>query len=202
MKRTVCIVLGGLLYALAACLFIIPDNIALGGTTGLAVLISNYVRVVSAEQISTILNTTLIVIAFLVLGKSMAFGTLLGSLSTTAFIFLFGVFFSDFEGFPIGPIPCALIGAALIGLASIFLFMQDASSGGTDIVALIVKKYSHADISGAMFVTDVAIALSSFLVYGLWGGVYSVIGFSMKIFSLWFFERLCYRFKKPHSSTK
>ena len=71
----------------------------------------------------------------------------------------------------------------LTGIGSAILFRNNASSGGTDIVALILKKYTHLNVSTALLITDFLIAASTFVVYGdIKVGLYSMLGLFAKIF--------------------
>jgi len=62
------------------------------------------------------------------------------------------------------------------------LFFTDSSSGGTDIVALILKKYTNLDIGKALLATDFIIAVSSFWVFGIQTGLFSLLGLFAKAF--------------------
>lgn len=119
--------------------------------SGLAVILARFLPRVSPEQLVVGgFNVLLMAAAFLLLRKRMAFGTLWGSVFTTGFICLFDLCFRDFSGFGVGILWNILLGAVLIGLASGILFRSDASSGGTDILALIVRKYSRMNIDRAL----------------------------------------------------
>ena len=189
MKRFSIIIASSLLYALATCMFIIPNATVLGGTTGLAVLIHRYIPALSAEQIMTVFNVILLILAFVILGRNIAIGTLVGSLATSLFIFLFDLIFVRFDGFCVFPIGEVFLGAALIGLASALLFTNDASSGGTDILALIVQHFSHINISTALFSTDIILVLLSFFIYSIPIGLLSVLGFATKLGAIALLEK-------------
>ena len=191
MKNRWLIILGGsLLYAIAVCTFIIPNSVVLGGTSGFAVLIQRFIPFLSSEQIITILNAILTVLAFLILDRKKAFGTLVGSIFTTFFIFLFDLIWKDFSGLHISAFFESIIGSVLIGAATFLLFRFDASSGGTDIVAQIVQHYRNINISTALLISDVALVALSFLAYGLVCGALSVCGFFAKIGSIAALERV------------
>jgi uncharacterized membrane-anchored protein YitT (DUF2179 family) len=112
------------------------------------------------------------VLAFLVLGSGMAIKTLVGSVLTTVFVGLFERIFT-FEGALISNhYVCALIGAAIIAIASGIMFYVDSSSGGTDIIALIVKKFSGIRIGRALLITDILIVI----VGGFLSGIPILIG--------------------------
>ena len=66
------------------------------------------------------------------------------------------------------------------GVASAILFNMDASSGGTDIAAMIVQKYSTLEIGSAIFVVDLIIAVSAFFVFDFQTGLFSITGLLAK----------------------
>ncbi|MBR3354963.1 MAG: YitT family protein, partial [Oscillospiraceae bacterium] len=70
----------------------------------------------------------------------------------------------------------------LSGIASAMLFDCNASSGGTDIIALILKKYTTMNIGKALMITDMIIVLSNFFINGIPAGLYSLLGLFMKTF--------------------
>ena len=70
----------------------------------------------------------------------------------------------------------------LTGISTAILFNCRASSGGTDIVALIIKKYAKLDIGKAMVVPDLAIACSTFFIFDITTGLFSILGLFFKSF--------------------
>lgn len=112
-----------------------------------------------------------------------------GSIFTTGFVYVFDLIFKKFDGINIGIIYNAVFGALLIGFASAVLFLVDASSGGTDILALIVRKFSDINIGKALFITDIIIVILSILVYGLYLGLISIIAFIVKVSVITFSEK-------------
>lgn len=161
MKRQIAeyglIVLGSVLYAVSTVLFIFPNGLLLGGTSGISVILEA-VLPFSPGTILMIINFSLIVLAFFVLGRDMAVKTLVGSMLTTVFV---GVFERMLVGTKLSSnvYVSAVMGAALIAVASGMLFFVDSSSGGTDVIALIVKKFSGIHIGRALLLTDVVIVI-------------------------------------------
>jgi uncharacterized membrane-anchored protein YitT (DUF2179 family) len=177
------ITLGSLVYALATVLFIFPHALLLGGTSGISVILTRLLPF-SPSNILVGINISLIVIAFLVLGKGMAVKTTVGSLLTTALFGLFGNLIP--EGtvlLPCAPVS-AVVGAALIALASGLLFFVDSGSGGTDIVALIVQKFSRIRIGRALLLTDVLIVLVGGLLDSWPLLLVSALGLCIKTFGI------------------
>ena len=157
------IVLGSIIYAFSTVAFIFPHSLLLGGTSGISVILNAYISI-SPGTILVIINCLLLVTAFFVLGKSMAIKTFVGSTLTTIFV---GVLEKVFTGLIIPNIFLSTVtGAVLIAVASGIMFYVDSSSGGTDIIALIVRKYSNIDIGKALLITDVLIVIVGGLLSG------------------------------------
>ena len=173
------ITLGSILYALSTNLFVFPCGLLLGGTSGIAVILTGFLPY-SAGTISAVLNSSLIILAFFVLGRDMAVKTFVGSLLTTIFIKLFEAPLTFDEPIVANPYIAVLIGAAIIAIASGIMFYVDSSSGGTDIVALIVKKFSHIQIGKALLITDVLIVLIGGALQGVTILLASVLGLLLK----------------------
>ena len=173
------IALGSFIYALATVLFIFPHSLVMGGTSGIAVIVGDLLSV-TPGTVSVILNLSLIALAFIILGRGMAIKTLIGSLLTTVFIgALDAAFLLDAPLIP-GDWLSALVGARLIAIASGFMFYVDSSSGGTDIVALILRKYVSIPIGRALLVTDVLIVIVGGLLAGWHILIVSALGFLVK----------------------
>ena len=152
------ILLGSILYAISTVLFVFPNGLLLGGTSGISVILTSFLPF-SPGIILTIINLALVVSAFLILGKDMAIKTLVGSVLTTVFIGVLEKPLTFDAPLIANCYVSAFIGATIIAVASGIMFYVDSSSGGTDIIALIVKKFSRLQIGKALLVTDVLIVL-------------------------------------------
>ena len=158
LREFILITVGSLLYAVSTNLFIFPSGVIIGGTSGISVILT-YVLDFSPGTIITVINIALILLAFLLLGKDMAIKTLVGSVLTTVFIGGLEKPLTLSSPLIESKLLSALVGAAIIAIASGIMFYVDSSSGGTDIIALIVKKYSRIKIGKALLVTDILIVL-------------------------------------------
>ena len=139
-----------------------------------------------------IINFSLIVLAFLVLGKGMAVKTLIGSVLTTAFVGLFERLIDPTRPLIPNPYISAIVGAVIIAVASGIMFYVDSSSGGTDIIALIVKKFSGIKIGKALLMTDVLIVLVGGALSGITVLISSSVGLLIKALGIdlviWFIK--------------
>ena len=158
MKEYLLIIIGSIFYAISTVLFIFPHSLLLGGTSGISVILNFFLNF-SPSNILMVINFSLILLAFFVLGKSMGLKTLVGSSLTTVFI---GVFekLLNFEA-PIiqNHYVSAVIGALIIAIASGIMFYVRSSSGGTDVIALIIQKFSNVKIGKALLLTDILIVI-------------------------------------------
>ena len=178
-KDYLLILSGSLIYALSTVLFIFPNKLLLGGTSGISVILSSFISL-TPGIISTAINLLLVVIAFFVLGRDMAVKTLVGSMLTALFIGLLEAPLTFDAPFITNYYLSAFVGAAVIALASGIMFYVNSSSGGTDIIALIVQKYSQLRIGRALLVTDAAIVLVGGLLANRDILISSVIGLLIK----------------------
>lgn len=193
------ILLGSLLYAFATVFFIFPPSLFLGGTTGISVILTAF-WAQSPGFIFTIINVLLLLLALIILGRTMALKTFVGSTLTTIFIAVLE------KAFPLekAPVPhspiSAVIGAAIIACASAMMFYVDSSSGGTDIIALIIKKFSSIQIGRALLLTDILIVIVGGIVSGWLIAFSSFIGLLVKTLGIDFIIRQIKRYSKKEDT--
>lgn len=178
-KDCLLILLGSFLYAVSTLLFIFPHSLLLGGTSGISVILEAFLPL-SPGSILMVINSFLIVLAFLLLGKEMGIKTLIGSILTTIFIGILEQFLVFEQGIIGNHYLSAAIGAAIIAIASGIMFYVDSSSGGTDVIALIIKRYSSIQIGKALLVTDVLIVIVGGILSGITVFFSSLMGLLIK----------------------
>lgn len=163
--------------------FKFTNNFTFGGITGLAVLVAK-TGFMSASDFTFVTNMVLLIIGFIILGKKFAAKTAYCSI-------LLSVILSALER--ISPMTNPLtdqpmlelcFAIALPALGSAILFNIGASSGGTDIIAMILKKYSSFDIGKALLVTDVIITIAGCFVFDIETGLYSFLGLAIRSFMI------------------
>lgn len=157
-RQYLLIVLYSLLYAISTLLFVFPHSLLLGGTSGISVILQSVTKVSPGSMLMAI-NTGLIVVAFFLLGKEMGTKTLIGSLATSTFIGLLEPLLTFREAVISNVFVSAVVGAGLIAVASCGLFYVKSSSGGTDVLALILKKCTGFQTGRALLTTDILIVI-------------------------------------------
>lgn len=178
-KEYLLILIGSILYAVSTLLFIFPHSLLLGGTSGISVILETFLPF-SPGTILMVINFLLIVLAFVLLGKEMGGKTLVGSVLATVTIGILEPVLVFEHTIISNRYLSAMIGAGIIAVASGIMFYVDSSSGGTDVIALIVKKYSNIKIGRALLITDVLIVIVGGLLSGMTVFFSSFLGLLIK----------------------
>lgn len=159
--------------------FKFPNNFSFGGVSGMAVVFAHFIPLTSS-QINLVINLILLVIGFMILGRDFGIKTGYVTVFSSLLLNVFEKFF-PMSGSLTGNITLELCFAIILpALAAAILFFENASGGGTDIVAMIIRKYSTMNISGALFIVDCLIVIVSFMVFDLTTGLCSVLGLMAK----------------------
>ncbi|MBE6900166.1 MAG: YitT family protein [Ruminococcaceae bacterium] len=167
------------LLSISTWLFKYPNNFSFGGITGLSVVLSKVIDV-SASTINLVINAVLLVIGVVVLGKNFAGKTFYVTVVSTGGISLLDRIYPITEPLSGEPVIELLFAVGITAVASAILFNMDASSGGTDIIAMILKKYTTMEIGAAIFAVDLLIAASAFVIFDFTTGLFSLTGLFAK----------------------
>ena len=179
-KQYVLITLSISIMSVGGYFFKFPNIFVFGGVTGTAALVAKLTPM-SASAFSSAANLVLLVVGVIFLGKEFAM--------TTGYVsFVMSVELMVFEKIcplsgPLSDQPMLdlLFAIALPAIASALLFNVGASSGGTDIIALIVEKYTHIhSIAVALFITDLFMVIAACFVFDLYTALYSFVGLTVK----------------------
>lgn len=173
---------GLLLISAGIYFFKIPNGFSTGGVSGISMVLSPYIPFFTPSALILIINTLLLVVGFIFLGSSFGTRTVICSLGYSFIIWLFERIFPISAPLTDQPLLELVYAILLTAFGSAILFNSRASSGGTDIVALILKKYTSVDTGKALFVSDFLIASSAFLAFGVKTGLFSLLGLFIKAF--------------------
>lgn len=163
---------GAVLYAFSVALILKPNQLAPGGASGLAIMIS-YFTGIKTGTIILILNIPLIIAGARAFGKEFLYGTMFA-------IFINSIFVNLFEEFP-APLHdmflASVCGGTLDAVSLGIILRQGGTTGGTDIVAKILRKRMPQFEMGKLFilVDMVVVALSAFVFGNIENAVYSAI---------------------------
>lgn len=178
-KDYIVITLAVIIMDLGIYAFKFPNHFSFGGVSGLAVVL-NEILGISAAQINLVINLALLVIGFAVLGKSFGLKTAYATVLSSVVLSLMEKMMPISAPLTNKPMLELAYAIALPAVAAAMLFCVDASGGGTDIVAMILKKYTTIDIGTALLISDVAIVALSFIAFDVRTGLFSVCGLLAK----------------------
>ncbi len=172
--------LGTVVMVLGIYFFKFPNNFSTGGVTGLAVVLSKYLPSVSRADIVLVVNVALLGLGFAVFGKGFAGKTVYVSLLMSGLTWVLERVVPMSAPMTSEPLLELIFAVALPAVGSAILFNMDASSGGTDIVAMVLRKYTSLDIGKALMCSDLMITLMACVAFGMETGLFSILGLLMK----------------------
>ena len=178
--------LGILMLSVGIYFFKSPNGFATGGVSGLSIILAQlpFSTAIGITQSMYLLgiNFILLILGVLILGKECGFMTCYCSLALSLENMLFE-FIIPLDGtltnYPLLELVYAIL---LTGIGSALLFKQNASSGGTDIVALILRKFTNMNVGSALLASDFLIALSTFFIFNIQTGLFALLGLFAKTF--------------------
>ena len=171
---------GTILVTAGTYFFKFPNNFSTGGVTGIAVLVAPFLPGISTATFTNVANILLLVAGFLFIGKGFSAKTVYATLLMSAGFSLLELFCPLDQPLTTQPLLELIFGVALPAVGSAILFNIDASTGGTDIVAMLMKKYTSMDIGRALLVSDFIVAFSSLFIFGVETGLFSLLGLVIK----------------------
>ena len=160
--------------------FKFPNNFSMGGVSGLSILLGKVFPVLSASSYNTIINVLFLILGFIMLDKSFGFRTVYCSLLSAGLIQVFSWVWPLTKPLTDQLMLELFFAVILPALGAAILFNIDASSGGTDIAAMILKKYTGLDVGTALLISDVAIAAAALFVFDATAGLCSLLGLALK----------------------
>ena len=159
--------------------FKFANNFSFGGVTGLAVIIAK-LGWMSASTFSSVANIVLLILGLIILGKGFAVTTAYCTLLLSGMLTLLEYLFPLTTTLTDQPMLELVFAIALPAFASAILFNMGSSSGGTDVIAAILRKYTSVNIGRALLYTDVVFAASSFFIFDIKTGLYSMLGLAIR----------------------
>lgn len=175
LKSFLMITLGIAICGVGVHFFLIPSRISIGSISGLAILLNNVIPL-PVSLITLILNAGLLVVGFLLIGREFGAKTVYTSILLPAILRGLEVLFPDptlIFGDPFQDIVCYLF---IISAGQALLFVNNASSGGLDIVGKLLNKFFRMELGKAVSLAGMCVALSSAFFYDLKTVALSVLG--------------------------
>lgn len=170
------LLLGALFIAIGLYFFWAPSELAAGGVSGLAIVVKSLLPSIPIGIIIFILDMIMFTIGFIMLGKSFGARSLVCSLSVSFIMTVMEFIWPNWKAVSEDLLILLLFGALFIALGQAMVFNSGASSGGTDIIAKIITKYTTLNIGTALMITDMVVVLLAMSIFGLEKGLYAALG--------------------------
>jgi uncharacterized membrane-anchored protein YitT (DUF2179 family) len=173
---------GLFLVAVGIVLFKIPNNFATGGVSGVAIIIGKFFPNGQVGLWMLIINLFLVIVGFIFLGRDFGSKTVYSSFALSGLVWLLERWIVITNPLT-GDTFLELIFAILLpAVGSGIVFNSNASTGGTDIVAKILNKYTSINIGKTLLIVDFGITVMALFVFGVRIGLYSMLGLILKSF--------------------
>lgn len=161
--------------------FKFPNNFAFGGVTGFAAVVSELTNW-SASQFTLIINMILLAVGFFTLGRKFGIKTVYASLVMSASLAVLEKWTPLLRPITQEPLLELMFAIFLPAIGSAILFNIGASSGGTDIIAMILKKHTSFNIGTVLLFVDILSVALAFFVFDATTGLFSTLGLVAKSF--------------------
>ena len=171
---------GTILVAVGLYYFKMPNHFSTGGVSGIAIILGALIPGLSTGTINFIINMLLLLLGFLVFGRGFGAKTAYASMLMSSIVWGLERIQPMDAPFTDEPLLELFFAVGLPAVGSAILFNIGASTGGTDIIAMIVKKYSSVDIGKALFISDCVIVITACIVFGMQTGLFAIMGLVLK----------------------
>ena len=180
LREWLLLTLGTILTSAGVYLFKFPNNFSTGGVSGISVVLGHYFPGITPGDFVMVINMALLLIGFLVFGRSFGVRTAYVSTLMSTLIWVWERVIPLTQPMTSQPLMELIFAVGLPAVGSAILFNLDASSGGTDIVAMILKKYTSLNIGNALMISDCVITVMACVAFGMETGLFSILGLIMK----------------------
>ncbi len=178
-KEYLIITLGFIIVALGLTVFLIPSNLAVGGVTGLSMIIHTHFNFLSVGFLLILINSILFIIAFFTLGPAFGSKSIYASLGLSASIWFIQKIFPAMKPLTDDLFINLIFGMLVSSTGMSLVLYQNASTGGTDILAKILNKFMHIPIGRSLLFVDFFITILAGLTFGPRLGLYALLGVIM-----------------------
>ncbi|WP_195972926.1 YitT family protein [Clostridium thermobutyricum] len=173
-KEYLMITIGMLFVVIAIQFFFIPNNITAGGVTGISVVICEYIKGLNVGLVMGVLNIFLFIIAFIFIGRDFGGKTIYAAMGISFINWAIEEFFTPMA-VTNDLMLSTIAGSLFLGIGLGIVFTQDASTGGTDIIAKILNKFFHIEMGRGMQIVDIIVVIFSGITFGIEKAIYAAI---------------------------
>lgn len=165
------VIVGAAIIAFGFNVFLFPNQVASGGVSGISTILHGMFGW-NAGIVQYAFNIPLFIAGVLVLGKKFGIKSFIGTIALPFFVILT----ESWDPWTLNPLLGAIFGGIVVGLGIGLVFKGNASTGGTDLLAQIITKYTGLTLGTSVLLIDGLIAVSAAIVFDLEKGLYALIG--------------------------
>jgi len=165
------VVVGAAIIAIGFNVFLLPNQVASGGVSGISTILHGLFGW-NPGFVLYAFNIPLFIAGVLLLGKKFGIKSFIGTVTLPLIVLLT----NSWEPWTDNPLLGALFGGIVVGLGIGLVFKGNASTGGTDLLAQIITKYTGISLGTSVLLIDGIIAISAAIVFDLEKGLYALIG--------------------------
>ena len=170
-KEYLFVIIGAAVIAFGFNVFLFPNQVASGGVSGISTILHGMFGW-NAGIVQYAFNIPLFIAGVLVLGKKFGIKSFIGTIALPFFVILT----ADWDAWTLNPLLGAIFGGIVVGLGIGLVFKGNASTGGTDLLAQIITKFTGLTLGTSVLFIDGVIAVSAAIVFDLEKGLYALIG--------------------------
>ncbi|PLS17912.1 hypothetical protein CVD28_09485 [Bacillus sp. M6-12] len=165
------VLIGSAIVAIAFNVFLLPNRIASGGVSGISTILDALFNLEPA-YVQWAFNIPLFIMGLILLGMQFGAKTLAGTVFLPFVVFLT----NEWDAWTLDPLLGAICGGLGVGLGLGIVFRGKASTGGTDLAAQVIHKYTNLPLGTCVMLIDGLIVLSAAVVFDIERGLYALIG--------------------------
>lgn len=171
--RLIFFTLASFLYGIIYNTFLVPNNIVIGGMSGLAIVIKEIIGL-STTIFINISTLILVIISYFILGKDKAIYTIIGSAIFTLLLSFTSTFSYNLQGYLKNEFLIVLVSSISIGIANGIIYRSGFNTGGSDILASILNKYFKIPIGQCNSIINTFIIISGAFLFGITKTIYAI----------------------------
>jgi uncharacterized membrane-anchored protein YitT (DUF2179 family) len=174
-REYILVTIGFVLVALSIEVFLAPNKIAAGGVSGIAIIINSLFPALDVGMLMLVMNVLLFIVGFIVIGNKFGTKSIYASLGLSGTIWLMDKFFVYDKVITKDLMLATIFGTLLSGIGMAIVFNQNASTGGTDIIAKILNKFFHMDIGKSLLAVDFLVTIFAGVAFGADAAMYALL---------------------------
>lgn len=172
-KKVFMITLGSILLSIGSFFFLINNDIAAGGVTGISMVFSSVLPIFTTGEWSLILNILLFILAFILVGKKFGIRSIYSSGIVSIVIIILEKIYPNGIRLTNDMILNVVMGSVIQSIGMGLVFYYEGSTGGTDILAVILNKYTHIAIGKSLLIIDVLVIVLAGFEFGIEKALYA-----------------------------